>query len=578
MSRVDSASRSGPDFSVPSGPAAAAGQPQAPREGGQAEWIVLGLAAAWITALLLLEWPALFQDTWESRISVDSAVFGYAGELLRTGEQPYLSYWDHKGPLIHLLNAAGLALGGGEVWGVWLVSFASLLGALLLGYAALRRAFGALGAILGTAFFVVALPSVYASNLTEAYALPVQWGAVLLFLQRCSTPGKQFSTGAVLGIVASLGFFLRANLIGAAVSVGVVLSILLLTERRIGAWLRFVAGGVSGVGVAAVVLVAYLAQEGALSAAWEQVFAYNFLYSGTTWKRRILSAYAGIRFPTEYGPLVFPLAGWLYASYRLYTRRRSDPLYSILVLGVVWLPVELLLSSMAGRVFDHYFTVLLAPLAYLTGVFTVIIRGASQPVARALAPWSPRVLVLVLAAGIALPRLGDTAVTLWENGGVARPRTDQVSATVDYIRTRTAPGDAIFVWGHAPDLYFFSGRRAASRFIYPAPLLTPGYADTKLVQGFMDELRARTPALIIDASAVEGLAPPLELVPSLATWNPEWHLPTYYPPDKSWWSMTPELKAFYDFVAANYTPVTTIGPVGWTIYERTSSASARGAP
>jgi alpha-tubulin suppressor-like RCC1 family protein len=37
---------------------------------------------------------------------------------------------------------------------------------------------------------------------------------------------------------------------------------------------------------------------------------------------------------------------------------------------------------------------------------------------------------------------------------------------------------------------------------------------------------------------------------------------------------TPALKSFYDFVAANYTAVDSIGPMKWTVYRRRTSAFA----
>jgi hypothetical protein len=156
-----------------------------------------------------------------------------------------------------------------------------------------------------------------------------------------------------------------------------------------------------------------------------------------------------------------------------------------------------------------------------------------------------------------------------------RERVVQVSEAADYVRAATPADARLLVWGHAADVHLFSGRRPASRFIYALPLLTPNYADAALVRGFIDEVAASAPPLIIDATpnAIEAE----DLAPSLAAWNPAWKYPKDAPPGRLWWSMTPELRSFYQYVHANYTPVASIGPRQWVVYRRSGTAAPAGA-
>ncbi len=55
------------------------------------------------------------------------------------GEIPYLDVWDHKPPVILLINALGLPIGGGSRWGVWLVELGLLFLAALLGFKLIKR-------------------------------------------------------------------------------------------------------------------------------------------------------------------------------------------------------------------------------------------------------------------------------------------------------------------------------------------------------------------------------------------------------------------------------------------------------
>jgi hypothetical protein len=520
-----------------------------------------------------VKWPALLYPTFNSDSSIDSAFFAYAGELLRNGGIPYVSYWDHKPPLIHLINAAALTLSAGHVGGVWFANLAALLAALVLGYQALRRGFGVLGAMLGITFFAFSLPGILAVNLTEGYVLPIQWATVLLLVSWRSDDQKSRSLGFWLGVLGALGFLLRANLIGAAVSVALVLSMVLLSERRTRTWLRFVLGGIAGAILVGATVVAILALQGALEAFWDQVFHYNFLYAATSWKQRITAAYHGVERLRVYSPLVLPFAGWILAAYRL-GKDRSHPRYAAYLLALVWLPIELLLASTSGRPYGHYFMTLFPPLSWLTAVVAAeLVPTAAKGLSGARAVHSTRTVLALLVAVAILPVVytaRDLAAT-----GLPKDRMQQVSPTVEYIRRHSGTNDKIFVWGHAADVYFFSGREPASRFIYPLPLLTPAYADSALIQSFLDELRTSVPSIIIDARG--NAAAGEDLVPPLGRWDPEWRHPDPRQTEwkyESWWTMTPALKDFYGFVAENYVVADSVGPMKWAVYVRSPSSSA----
>ena len=532
---------------------------------GRLERAVLTVAIAWIAVVLFVRWPAFSRRLFVSDSNIDAAFFGFAGELLRTGGTPYVSYWDHKPPLIHLVNAAALTLSGGRVWGLWIASLAVLVSALVLGFRTLQRAYGGSGALLGTTYFAFTLPAVLASNLTEEYALPLQWLAVLLLLRWRPAEDAMHRLGVPLGVLAGLSFFLRANLVGAMVSVAVVLSVILLTERRIGAWLRLVGGGLTGVGLVAAPVIGYLALHGSLGPFWDQAFHYNFLYSATNWGFRVRAALQGLTFTTVFGSFVLPFAGWIFAAYRLRMGPRTDEERGILLLALVWLPIELGLASMSGRPYGHYFVTLLAPLSFLAGRFAHETVSAG-PSLRDRSGWSgPRGAVAALSAGIALFAAGKTLIDV-RDSGVWEGRAAQVAAVADYVRTHSDERDAILVWGHAADVYFFSDRVPASRFIYALPLLTPDYADPALIAEFLNEVRTAEPLLIVDAtfSSLAGE----KIVPSLQTWDPLWRFPEYGSRDRAWWSMTPALEEFYTFVRDNYEAVETIGPWEWTVYRR----------
>lgn len=537
--------------------------------------LLVAVLGGWLVLAMLWRWPAFSREAFESTNSlVDLSFYAYAGELLRTGATPYVDFWDHKPPLIYLLHAAGLALSGGRVWGVWLVSAASVLAALALAWATLRRAVGEAGAVLGTTWFAVGVPSIFSVGLTEWYILPVSWATAYVFVAADPRQRRTHVLGLWLGVLATAGALLKPNMIGAPVAAAIVSALLLARARRVTDLARLVAGGVGGVALALAPILGWLAAAGALGAFRDQVLTYNAAYVGTgpSWRMRVRALDAGLVSATFYTSLVLPALGWLVAAVRL----RHDavpPLVRrpVVLLALAWLPIELALSATSGRDYSHYFTTLYPPLALLVAIVGAeLARLVEAAPAERLRP-APLVPLLALAlAGHAGWRM------FWrERDDLRNPlRTTQVAAVAEHVRRTVPAGRPIFVWGHAVDVYMLSKRPPASEFVYVQPLLTPGYADSARVAAFVARLAATAPAVIVDGGArnaamarVDGA----DLTPPLGAFDGTWAYPHAVLPGfkgQAWWHLPPTMRAFYDFVAREYVPSDTVGPQRWVVWHR----------
>jgi hypothetical protein len=524
-----------------------------------------------VAAFLFVRWPALLRPVIASDSNIDSAFFAYAGESVRLGGTPYLSFWDHKTPLIYLLDAMALTVSGGRVWGLWLLSLVAFVGAVVLGYRAMRSVFGSRGALLGTAYFACSLAILLPMNMTEGYVLPLEWGAILVGLGALRSHGGDRSmlrSGLALGVLGTLAFLLRPNLIGGAAAASLAVGFTLLLERRSRGVLALVVGIVVASLVVLGIIVGYLVHGGALAAFRDEVFHYNAIYASTTLGMRLRAAVNLLEGAGRLGSILIPLLGWVLAVRRVWLGRRAvtslwTP-WAVALLAVVWLPVEIVLASTSGRSYGHYFATMLAPLAFASALLAAELVHAVRVHGQ---EWLAQ-LPAVAAAGI-VAFSGVTGVIRLRDADISTARSAEVTAMVSYVESRTPPGAPLLVWGHAADVYYFSHRPPASRFIYPLPLLTAGYADSAMVAGFLREIRASAPPLIIDATpnAPEGE----DLVPSLAAWDPNWSYPKDGGPKVRWWSMTPALRSFYDFVRTEYVAVDTVGAKRWVVYRRITS-------
>jgi hypothetical protein len=534
------------------------------------EWAMLLVGMAWVVAVVFARWPAPLYPQFGSNSTIDAAFFALAGQLVRAGQVPYVAFWDHKPPLIYLIDAFALGLSSGGVWGIWLVAVAALAVTLGIAWRAWRPTVGPTAAIIGMTWVAASVGVVAPFNLTEGYVLPVHAAAMLLVTRWSPLRRRVFVPGLLIGALAGLAFMLRPNFVGAPAVVMATMGIGLLSTRQTHKLPVWVIGVVAGLALTIAPILVWLGTENALRPFVEQVFGYNAVYSTASWASRARAAFEGVAATSAYGTLLLPIGGWVLAVRRLVTRRRGATPTPVLLLAVLWLPVEIALAAVPGRPYMHYFATLLLPFGLLTGiaaceVFAIIARVAPPMVA---GRWR-RHIALVVCGVIAVVPVGRTLIGL-RDGGLRGERAEQVEATAQYVRAHSARDSRLLVWGHAADVYFFADRAPASRFVYPLAMLTPRYADSTLIAGFVEELRASAPPLIVDATP--GVAKSDALVPSLASWNPRWRYPTS---GVAWWTMTPALRAFYGYVASRYAVVDVVGPQRWVIYARKPGTEMR---
>jgi len=160
---------------------------------------------------------------------------------------------------------------------------------------------------------------------------------------------------------------------------------------------------------------------------------------------------------------------WLLPLVTLLLWRRLDaPLRRLAGLGFLWLGVALLAVAAPGYFFNHYFLILVPPLALLSAV------GAFG-VARFLAPLRTGLVAGALVAVVgANATLFDLRERLTPGLHLGLPDTPTQAAAA--IRAEMRPGDVVFVANSQPVIYFLTGSSLPTRFPFPAHL-TGAFGD-----------------------------------------------------------------------------------------------------
>ena len=492
------------------------------------------LGFAWAIAIVVLFLLAL--DSIIARPGTDSSIFIYVAQGILEGDIPYLDRWDHKGPLLYLLNAIGLVID--ETWGILFVQGLFLLGSASFAFLLLRRSFGILSALFALAIFLAYYRSfAWPGNFTEQFGLLFQFVTLYVFARSQEQATPESSRGQFawlhigIGTLGAASFLLRPDLVALWIAIGIYW--LLIRGNSLGKIAWAVLGGVSVLFPVAAIFAAL----GSWDALWDAGFIFNFAHTNVSLPERlhvVRNLTAGL-FPAS----VLGVAGWLIGLGYVASRKAKDePRKSLLVLALILLPLEVAGASLSGFVYAHYFLTTL-PVVTLLLAFLVWFTLRKNLIA----PTLLTVALLVGAFYFSLPlsnfaRLAEkyTADTLIEE--------DRESLVAARVREATEPGDRILVWGKAARIYLLADRNAPTRYFYHHPLVKPHYTTESMRDEFLLDLKNDMPVLIID-SRYDWFAPLNRS--ERAGWQPHeryMHNPADFGP-------------FFDFVEANYVAIET---------------------
>ena len=471
----------------------------------------------------------------------DSGVFLYSGWRILNGEVPYRDIWDNKPPVIFYINAAGLAISDGSRWGVWGIEFISLLLAAFISFVLIKKIFGRLPALFSLCLWLLSFIGVISGgNYATEYTLSMQFACLWLAYESEKKGGYTWR-GYLIGLLSGIAFFTKQNTVGIGFA---IILYLLISKIKAGEWKRAAAdlslmllGGITTF----VVIVSYLAFKGVIQQFWEDAFIYNFIYSSSNLMAHVKSIVTGMVYLSTLTLLAFVgwgvcLVGLKFNKLQL-KNKLDQTVKPFLSIGLLDLPIELILASISGFSFRHYYLSLIPVYTVFTGfAFWMLLSQRSNP-------HTPRKVRQLLLACIGIiffiPFLG-ASIALNRDINFNSYRGVNYNEVTSYIRLHTSEDDFVLVWGAETGINFSTQRRSPSRFVYQFPLYEAGYANRKIIEEFLGDIIQHQPPIIID------------------TQNSD--MPIY-----DFGITSPEISNDLQFLQSNYKVVEKFGP--WVVYE-----------
>ena len=234
---------------------------------GWAWW--LAFSAVMISSLLAV-------CSW--RHGYDSAVFTWVAQVMHKGGMPYVDAMDHKGPLLYWINYLSYFMGKYGVllpqYLMWIAVFWAVWRWLQKRWSAIITCFALCICSCCITFFNES------GNVTETYAFPLILFP-LLWLYDAAMGKKQFSlwkcfaTGLCTGGI----LMLRANMIAMPLTIALFLFVEAIRNKEGKLLGKQVLAGFSGLIVAVLPFILWLAYKGALDDFWRSYILFNIEYT-----------------------------------------------------------------------------------------------------------------------------------------------------------------------------------------------------------------------------------------------------------------------------------------------------------
>lgn len=418
----------------------------------------------------------------------DSGLFLHVGQRLTDGDVLYRDISDIKPPLIYWLNEVGLILGHGSPAGVFLFCLAAGILTFAILYWGLKQYVRwELVIIAGCLSQLAFLKCALHPNYTEAYSMPLVALSAVLFMRELLDRRIVAWHPVAQGAIAALLFCLRPNNTGIAISYLLYLVVDSRSGRRFRRLCLFAAAAST---IYALVLLP-LALQRTLRDYFTAAFRLAGPYSeGNPVMTHFRALWHGVHLFGD-SPLLYFSVG---SGATAVLSHRDSPRTRVLLWLAVWLALEMVMSSISGYHWAHYYLLWILPMALL------MMLAGSVVFSRGFDP----ILAVVLVLGLELVILNEAATNAYR--AWSYPRTEDPALIL--ARTYAQPGDRITTWGHFDhSLWFELAHRPGTRWFHEG-VYTNRKIYEALVPTFLSDLEQnRTRVVIERRSAVPLFAP-----------------------------------------------------------------------
>ena len=427
--------------------------------------------------------------------TTDSSVFRTVAMMMRYGYMPYRDSFDHKGPLLYIIEFVGDALAG--IGGIWIIELVLIFVTLVLMYriTSLWKIRRIPGIVCVLTSFSLLFTYFDGGNLVEEYAMPFIATALLIFVEYIKNDRisrkRLFICGTCLGCVC----LLRINMIAVWIVFCIAIFIKSIVQKQYDELKVYITWFVLGFVVVNVPILIWLKANGALRSFWNAYITFNLKYASAEGGRALFPAKWKAFF--TFSNMLPHTLSIISACYLFHQKTKERFLYGTYLICVF---ANLYLISASGMAYPHYGMVMI-PLEVipLAGFLAFINNGRD----------SSGKLISVVLMGFLLCYviIGDWETVLMDAADIYYDRENRhLSETTKQlcrlVEEWTDEHETISVYGNYDIIYAETGRPHATRYSYQFPI---GDVEPYISKQYWKQMKAEIPQIIVTESDVNNV-------------------------------------------------------------------------
>lgn len=414
----------------------------------------------------------------------DSGVFKTIALMMEHGYMPYRDSFDHKGPVLYILNWIGNRIS--QYSGIWVIEIIVLSVTFYFLYKISRLKCSIIASLI-VSFTALSLLFEYyqGGNLTEEYAMPCIAISIFIFLDYLLNNKVSKIRLVVSGLCCGIVLLLRPNMISIWVVYCFLISLILVYKRAIKEWIGFIIYFLIGMAIIVIPIVIWLGINEDLYYCFHDYILFNIKYSSAEGGIALLSSKWSSFF------IFFNTTVYIVAFACIVFHIKEAKLINISY--AIYLIMTIVFMVMSGMSYGHYGMILIPAVIYpLSLVFSDIekIKEDNQR----------KVLILL----VSLYSLSMIITPNWINtieGVVATYEakddnhcSDSTNNIVNLIVNKTEEEDKISVYGNWNIIYVLSNRVHATRYSYQFPI---GQVMPEIMDEYMKDLQEELPKILV---------------------------------------------------------------------------------
>ena len=411
-----------------------------------------------------------------SNTCVDSTVFQTIAMLIKKGYFPYKDTFDHKGPLLYIINY--IAYSVNAIWGIWLIECFFLTATLLFMFKISKLVCNNLLALISTFFASMLLFKYYDfGNLTEEYAMIFISISLYIFLDYFLNNYLTNFRLIICGSCFAFVFLLRVNMVALWFIFCLSIFVICIYQKKYTELLKYISLFILGATIVTIPVLMWLSFNNSLLEFFNCYFLFNLTYS-TSSKIGILVIfmYAVFSFTPQ---MIISVSTCIYQ----YTKVKSN----IYIIFALYLLFSLLTISLPGRNYMHYGMINIPATIFPISIFINLIFNEFKILNNLLHIILTIFIIVFLFSP--LKQTSSAYLTRHEN-----KYPQGVTSTCNVIESNSNENDKISVYGNWDMIYLLTNRLPASKYSYQFPI---GTVSPKIFDEYFNDLEKTQPVLII---------------------------------------------------------------------------------